>query len=789
MTSHSPLRILIVISHPWYVRLGAPRVYMEHAEQWRAAGHVVEKFSLSDAYPGGAGSGAKYLVRQFLFARKAATFIRRNSDRFDIVDALVGDLPWSKTQLGFRGLVVARSVGLPQLYDEFEQTVPRRWPGRSRGRLRGRIFYEWARRRRVRASQEALASADLINVPNAAESEYLREHDYAGRILVEPYGLADQRLAELGSVAATAEARLAEKKVCFIGMWGARKGAYDWPQLIALIRAEVPKARFVFLGTMMEAGRIQSQLGESAENVEFVSEYEPRELPGLLATCTVGAFPSYVEGFGLAVLEQLAGGIPTVAFDVAGPRDILSGALPELLTAPGDLTAFAQAVAKVLQLDPVSYRSLADRSRKAVADRSWSAIARETLRSYRSSLRDLSAPSVIFAQPFGLSSPGGGARILRALLQDPPVLPTVVSTAPESPQARERFHELHISRRPSFGRIEHSRWHSVPEVVTPLFRASFRRRLRTACREHEALALHAIPHRALDFYDSYLVANGLGLPYFLQMHDDLLYSAKGGIDLSSAASALQEVWSRAQVRFVISRQLGEEYCRRYGPQEFIIITDGIERVAEAPLERRGKELRMYFMGLFHINYEANLRVLLKAVARAQAADPSLRISVTLRCGQINARDIREATNVRILPFGSEADVSRDLEEADLLYLPLPFGAEFEQFVRLSLSTKLVTYLGSGLPILYHGPPAAAVADLLSENDAGLLQTTLEADALANLLVQFRQEPALVRQKVMSALALARRDFTLQAQRERFWNAIGRFVPLDWTQDKSVVTHS
>ena len=25
------------------------------------------------------------------------------------------------------------------------------------------------------------------------------------------------------------------------------------------------------------------------------------------------------------------------------------------------------------------------------------------------------------------------------------------------------------------------------------------------------------------------------------------------------------------------------------------------------------------------------------------------------------------------------------------------------FVRFSLSTKLVTYLGSGLPIIYHGP--------------------------------------------------------------------------------------
>jgi glycosyltransferase involved in cell wall biosynthesis len=618
---------------------------------------------------------------------------------------------------------------------------------------------------------------------------HLRAKGHAASVLVEPYGLADKRLDELQKVVGALDSRLAEKKICFIGMWGARKGAYDWPRLIALIRAQVPEARFTFLGTMVEAGQIEAQLGANAERVEFVSDYEPDELPDLLATSTVGAFPSYVEGFGLAVLEQLAAGIPTVAFDVAGPRDILKEALPELLVAPGDLSAFAGAVTRILQLDPVSYRGLVDRSRRAVVDKSWGAIASETLHSYRSALLSLSPPSVMFAQPFGLSSPGGGARILRALLQDPPVVPTIVSTAPETPQARERFRELHIPRRPSFGRIEHSRGHALPEWVTPLFRSTFRRRLQAACCDRHAIALHAIPHRALDFYDCYRVALALGLPYFLQVHDDLLYSAKGGVNLSSASSALKEVWSGAQLRFVISRQMGEEYSRRYGRQEFIIITDGIDRIARAPVDPLGNQVRIYFMGLFHIAYEENLRVLLRAIARAQAVDPSVPISVTLRCGQINARDIREATNVRILPFGSEADVARDLAQADLVYLPLPFGETFEPFVRLSLSTKLVTYLGSGVPILYHGPRIAAVADLLAENDAALIQTSLDADSLANKLAEFQKEPALARQKAANALALARRDFTLQAQRDRFWNAIGAFVPWDRTPDNAAVSPS
>ena len=50
-TRDNPLRILVMVNLPWDSRLGAVRVYMELAEQWRASGHLVEKYSLSDAFP------------------------------------------------------------------------------------------------------------------------------------------------------------------------------------------------------------------------------------------------------------------------------------------------------------------------------------------------------------------------------------------------------------------------------------------------------------------------------------------------------------------------------------------------------------------------------------------------------------------------------------------------------------------------------------------------------------------------------------------------------------------
>src|SRR5882724_11270930 len=105
-----PLRILAIVNVPWDPRLGAARVWIELTEEWRQAGHVVEKFCLTDAFPQPASSPAVAAIRLLRFPFRTARFVRENGKRFDVIDALIGVLPFSKTSLGFRGLLVARSV-------------------------------------------------------------------------------------------------------------------------------------------------------------------------------------------------------------------------------------------------------------------------------------------------------------------------------------------------------------------------------------------------------------------------------------------------------------------------------------------------------------------------------------------------------------------------------------------------------------------------------------------------------------------------------------------------------
>jgi glycosyltransferase involved in cell wall biosynthesis len=765
-STNKQLRILLIVNLPWDARLGAVRVYMELMERWHAAGHIVEKFSLSEAFPDVRSSGSAFAIRQVMFAYKAEKFVRDNGHRFDIVDAVIGSLAGSKSQLRFAGLLVARSVGLYRLYRRFE---PRPDRNRPRGRIAGRILYTLIGWWTKRASDAAVRHADIINVPNKDEAACLRtEIDPNLCILTQPYGLTEQRREALATHATAGAQRLEQKKISFVGMWSPRKGAFDWADIIREVWREVPEARFCFFGTMTQSDRIFADLGlRSSERIELVPEYSSDQLATLLADCAVGLFPSYVEGFGLAVLEQLAAGIPTVAFDVPGPRDIFGSNNGTLAVPAGDTRAMAARAVAILRLTPTEYDALSSKCRVMAERFQWEGIARDTIQSYCTSIDRLRP--IVFTQPFGLASAagGGGGRILRSLLRDAPARCLPVCTAPQRPE-RKYEHEIHMPTRPYFGRIERTRFLRLPHAVAPLFSRGFRRGLKRLCREAGARAVHAIAHGGIDFHHAYRAARALGIPFVLQVHDDAVYTSGGRVPRRTMSRCLREAWANADARFVVSRELGEEYNRRYGTREFVIVTDGADEVAAAA-RPAPRTMRIYFMGLFHLEYEANLQALIDAVAQIRDEGIwDLPPSITLRCGHI--RPYLHRSFVHVLAFGSEADVQADFSDADSLYLPLPFDDAHRAFVTYSLSTKMVTYLASGIPILYHGPPETAACNLLSQNRAAALITSLEPTEIADTLRRLVNDPA-SSDIAANALALARKSFRRSQQHERFWSTM------------------
>jgi len=374
---------------------------------------------------------------------------------------------------------------------------------------------------------------------------------------------------------------------------------------------------------------------------------------------------------------------------------------------------------------------------------------------------------IAFVQPFGLSAPGGGPRILRALLEGehPPVLSICTSVLPAP--ASLGVEEIHLPVRPTLGRLERTRFCRQLSRLDQLFQPRFERELRRTIRDRQIKLLHVVPH-GYDIVGIFRVTEELRLPYVLNVHDDLEYISLGHPLRNRMLSVLPEAWRCARSVFVISEEMGREYSERYGVRDYEVITDGVTSIAERALDRPQNSLRVYFMGLFHFRYAANLRALLDALKKVRAIHPDWEISMTCRCGSIFGEIKKDDVPVTILPFASEADVANDMRSADLLYQPLPFSADAISFGKFSLSTKLVTYLGSGLPILYHGPEDTAACRLLAARHAGVTCTTLDAGKIAKQLM----ESIVSRQSIVAnALGLARERFMLADQQRRFWTRI------------------
>jgi len=361
----------MVLPMPWEPKLGGPKPQMMIAEELRRLGHTVEKFDCHDAFPE-YKTWPPLLLKIFGpflpdFSQRAKAFIKANGHHFDVIDVQHDSLPFSKQQLGFNGLVVARSIGLYAFHEEFRLLSLKKWPRKGLRKILSAILRQLRKPRNRRNTARCIATlrhADCIVVSNHDELEYVNSVLNLGpKCVFIPYGLTKAQFAAFSSAAPDYKDRLARQTVLFIGSWGPGKGSRDWPEIIRRLQENIPGVRFLFLGTSgysdASKEKIIKELGlPNPECVRIIPRFTGDELPELLSQGTVGAFPSYVEGFPVAVLEQLASGLPVVAYDIPGPRETLRHLDGNFLFPPGDIESFSRKLAELLNMNDLSYGRL-----------------------------------------------------------------------------------------------------------------------------------------------------------------------------------------------------------------------------------------------------------------------------------------------------------------------------------------------------------------------------------------------------------------------------------------------
>ncbi len=159
--------------------------------------------------------------------------------------------------------------------------------------------------------------------------------------------------------------------VCRLDVW---KGVDVFVRAAAELRSSAPDARFVVVGGPLpgqeaharDLEQLTVELG-LGDRVRFAGwRYGPAEMPDVIRALSVLALPSKEpEPFGLVLLEAMACGVPVVATDHGGPREICVDGETGLLVPPGDARALAAAIGRLLA-DPDRARLMGKAGRRRV---------------------------------------------------------------------------------------------------------------------------------------------------------------------------------------------------------------------------------------------------------------------------------------------------------------------------------------------------------------------------------------------------------------------------------------
>jgi len=144
----------------------------------------------------------------------------------------------------------------------------------------------------------------------------------------------------------------------------------------------VPEADFVVAGD----GGLRHELERQAagSRVRFLGARD--DVPELLASLDVFAFPSLFEGLCLAVIEAQAAGVPVVATPVGGIRETVVDGETGLLVPTGDPGGLAAAIRRLLEDRPAAEAMAAEAKRRVRERFSIERMLDETLRLYATPL-------------------------------------------------------------------------------------------------------------------------------------------------------------------------------------------------------------------------------------------------------------------------------------------------------------------------------------------------------------------------------------------------------------------
>ncbi|HET6895574.1 MAG TPA: glycosyltransferase [Candidatus Baltobacteraceae bacterium] len=209
---------------------------------------------------------------------------------------------------------------------------------------------------RIEAERALLQRAKIATLSKEHVNIFRQKYGVDAQFNVVPAGVDTSRFRPGDRGAALSELGLGPERPWFgyVGRLAKEKGIDDLLGAFALLHARRPDAGLFVVGGASERSRIPElkQLAQRlhiSEAVRFLGPIPNDRVPTAFQGADVLLVPSHYEAFGLVALEARATGVPVIASDVGGLRELVSAQTGGVRVPPKDYIAWAQEMERVLQ--------------------------------------------------------------------------------------------------------------------------------------------------------------------------------------------------------------------------------------------------------------------------------------------------------------------------------------------------------------------------------------------------------------------------------------------------------
>jgi glycosyltransferase involved in cell wall biosynthesis len=144
-----------------------------------------------------------------------------------------------------------------------------------------------------------------------------------------------------------------------------------------------PHTFFLIVGDGPLAGELKDQATQLGIQNNVIFTGSRTDVEELLACLDIYALASLWEGMPISVLESMASGVPVVATDIPGARDLIRHSENGWLVPPADFKSMAEAICGLIASQSLRY-SLARRAEDTVQQYSNEAVANRYASIYQS---------------------------------------------------------------------------------------------------------------------------------------------------------------------------------------------------------------------------------------------------------------------------------------------------------------------------------------------------------------------------------------------------------------------